>query len=77
LAKVLVEYHAENANKFEDEKGLMKVLEINTSSHHSDKLRKAAGQVKIKSQTKNIFLSKNYSLDSSSALANWTKSETL
>lgn len=45
LAKILVEYHAENAEKFEAEKGLMKVLEINTSSHHSDKLRKAAGQI--------------------------------
>lgn len=45
LAKVLIEYHSENAGHFEDQEGLKKVLAINTSSHHSDKLRKAAGQV--------------------------------
>ena len=42
---MLIEYHSENAGHFEDQEGLKKVLAINTSSHHSDKLRKAAGQV--------------------------------
>ena len=43
----MIEYHLENAEHFEEEKGLMKVIEINTSNHHSDKIRKAAGQVNI------------------------------
>jgi len=45
LAKTLVEYHSENAQKFVEHKGVLKVSAINESKHYSDKIRKVAGQV--------------------------------
>lgn len=45
LAKTLVEYHSENAQKFVEHKGVLKITAINESKHYSNKIRKVAGQV--------------------------------
>lgn len=45
LAKTLIEYHSENAQKFIECNGILKITAINESKHYSDKIRKAAGQI--------------------------------